>query len=328
VAATLVERSSPTGWSVVPSPNPAGATRTTLSGVSCPSPTVCFAAGSSSAKGTTKTLIERWNGKTWSIVSSPGDAHFITTLTSIACTSTTNCFVVGQRQAETLETLIERWNGAKWSIVPSPSRTPSPQFTTAGINNLQSVACASATSCFAVGDDLGYLDDFSETLVLRWNGAKWSIVKSPNGAPDGKYSTLSGVSCPSATSCYAVGNSFAKPGETSRLHSLIEHWNGTAWTRVTSADPVSATRSSLAGVSCPTVTSCLAVGESSAGTGHISTLVRSLTGTTWSVVTSPNPVGAINASLYAVSCRGASTCFAVGYSAQFASPSTLVESYS
>jgi len=245
----------------------------------------------------------------------------------VSCTSVKNCFAVGAVDAVTLETFVERWNGSKWSVVPSPSRRPSPNFETEGINQLLGVSCASATSCFAVGGDTGFDSHFNETLVLGWNGSKWSIVKSPGGSV-GKYATLSGVSCPSAKSCYAVGNSSASPDSTAAMHSLIEHWNGTAWTRVASADPAPAVRSALSGISCPSATSCVAVGGDSGSSGRNSTLVLTLSGSTWSLGSSPNPLGAVNAFLHAVSCRSTTSCFAVGDFDQFSGPLTLVESYS
>lgn len=324
-ASALIERSGPTGWSVVAVPKPAGVRTATLAGVSCVSVTACFAVGQTGGS-LGKPLIERWNGKTWSITPSPSDARYDSYLTAVSCTSVKNCFAVGALDASTLETFVERWNGSKWSVVPSPSRRPSPNFETEGVNSLQGVSCATATSCFAVGGDTGYNANFNETLVLRWNGSKWTIVKSPNG-PGGKYSTLSGVSCPSATNCYAVGNSSAAPGLTAPLHSLIEHWNGTAWTRVTSADP-GTRRNALSSVSCASATSCVAVGGDSGTSGRNSTLVENLSGTTWSTVPSPNPAGAVDAFFHAVSCPSAVTCFAVGDFDQFSAPRPLVEQYS
>ena len=323
--APLIERSSAAGWTLVPSQHTAVRT-TTLAGVSCVSVTFCFAVGQSGgAFG--KPFIERWNGNAWSITPSPSDTRYDTALTAVSCTSVKSCFAVGAVDAVTLETFVERWNGSKWSVVPSPSRRPSPNFETEGVNQLLGVSCASATSCFAVGGDTGFNSNFNETLVLGWNGSKWSIVKSPGG-PTGKYATLSGVSCPSPKSCYAVGNYSASPVSTAPLHSLIEHWNGTGWTRVAGADPAPAVRSALSGVSCPSATSCVAVGGDSGASGRSSTLVQTLSGSTWSLGSSPNPSGAVNAFLHAVSCRSASACFAVGDFDQFSAPRPLVESYS
>jgi hypothetical protein len=71
---TLVESWNGNIWSIVPSPSPSPAGRggDTLAGVSCLSPTACIAVGSHGFPE--KTLIESWNGSTWSVVP-PERAH-------------------------------------------------------------------------------------------------------------------------------------------------------------------------------------------------------------------------------------------------------------
>ena len=313
---TLIVRRTPSGWNVVTSPNPKGGRQVALTGVACPTTTLCFAAGNSDGK----TLIERWNGKAWSIVASPNNPEWGGQLTDVSCAGAKFCFAVGSISGESVDTLTERWDGTAWKIVPSPSRHPTPQFLEAGLNFLQGVSCVSATNCVAVGNDEGHLSDYTETLTEHWNGSKWSIVKSPNPA---KYSNLAAVSCATATSCYAVGSAApSQPGYKGPLQSMIVHWNGSAWTRVTSADP-SAPHNTLAGVSCPSTSSCVAVGDSRTGSvDH--TLVKRLTGNTWSIEPSPDPAGALQASLHGVGCTGATACVAVGDST---APRTLVEQY-
>ena len=41
---------------------------------------------------------------------------------------------------------------------------------------------------------------------------------------------------------------------------MIEHWNGSTWSKQGSPNPSNALNSGLSSVSCPTVTSCFAVG--------------------------------------------------------------------
>jgi hypothetical protein len=76
---TLALRWNGTKWTKLASPNPSGATGTLLASVSCVSATNCTAVGHSTATsgdGTVKvgpfsTLVEKWNGTTWSIVATP-----------------------------------------------------------------------------------------------------------------------------------------------------------------------------------------------------------------------------------------------------------------
>jgi hypothetical protein len=57
---TLAERWTGTKWSIVSTPNPKGSTDSWLKGLSCPTPTTCFAVGTARFKGVAKGLIERY----------------------------------------------------------------------------------------------------------------------------------------------------------------------------------------------------------------------------------------------------------------------------
>ncbi len=283
----------------VPSPNPPGATYSVLDGVSCTSTTNCFAVGSSGDGSVSSTLIERWNGTSWAIIPSPNPTGATdSALNDVSCTSITNCFAVGTGG---VGTLVERWDGTSWAIVPSPNPTGEPQ------NVLTDVSCVSATSCFAVGwfgHTFGPRDTLFETLVERWNGTSWAIVPSPNpiGSP---YSNLFGVSCTSATNCFAVGFSGSNAGPP--FSTLIERWDGTSWAIVPSPNPSAATSSHLYGVSCSSTDSCFAVGYF-VGSTTFPTLVERWDGTSWAIVPSPISTGALND----VSCTSTTNCLAVG----------------
>ena len=152
-------------------------------------------------------------------------------------------------------TFLEYWDGTAWSIVPSPATTGEPE--------LIGVSCSSATNCNATGAQVS--DTGAETpLAEHWNGVIWSVVAAPP-PPGAAESSLAGIACRSSASCYAVGG-YATA--TAAAKTLVEHWNGATWTIVTSATPAGALPASvnadfatgLNGVSCPTPTSCIAVG--------------------------------------------------------------------
>jgi len=67
--------------------------------------------------------------------------------------------------------VAEAWNGTSWSLL----RTPSPGSTN---NELRGVSCTSASSCLAVGDDIGIGN--GHTLAEIWNGTKWAVVPTPH----------------------------------------------------------------------------------------------------------------------------------------------------
>jgi hypothetical protein len=146
---------------------------------------------------TVQPLVERWNGKRWSIQPTPrlqGD------LAGVSCSSETACIAVGQvgiyNGYDSYErTLVERWNGAKWSVQQTP-------IVGAGNSSLSGVSCVSPTACTAVGSqDPGV--PRGVPLVERWDGKSWSIQPTPVTQSGGG---LAAVSCTSTRWCMAVGS--------------------------------------------------------------------------------------------------------------------------
>jgi hypothetical protein len=259
-AKTLIESWNGTKWSIAPSPN--AATTNELWGVSCVSATDCTAAGySASAAVGFETLIESWNGTQWSIVPSPNEGS-TNVLSGVSCVSATHCIAVGVR-TRTGKTLVESWNGTNWSIVPSPNNGR------AG-GDLSAVSCVSPTDCTAVGNSTNAVGG-DETLIESWNGAKWSIVPSPNKAA--ATNSLFGVSCVSASDCIGAGNYAKASAGTAR--TLIESWNGTKWSIVPSPNKPN-TNNILNAVSCLSAAGCDAAGSFAFG----KTLVESSNGST------------------------------------------------
>src|SRR6476620_4568395 len=149
----------------------------------------------------------------------------------------------------------------------------------------------------------------------------WSVVASPSpvGPPSG---ILKSVACPSTDRCFAVG--YYGPDGTN-TKTLIERWNGTSWSVMASPNPAGASDSLLTGVSCPSPTSCYAVGWSTDSSLDEKTLVEHWNGTSWSIVTSPNPAGSTGSFLNSVSCPSTTSCYAVGFSYSSFAQRTLVE---
>jgi len=295
-----------------------------MAGVSCVNASFCMAVGSSARRMSGvdiagKTLVERWNGTTWSIVASPTPTgRKGAELQAVSCTSTTFCMAVGQTVDSSAisppsRTFAERWNGTKWSIVASPNPA------SGRYNRLSGVSCTSPSRCMAVG---GYLtpDARVPTLVELWNGTKWSILDSPN-REFGLGGPLSAVSCPTARSCFVVGVDYVT--ENYQTVTMAMHWNGTTWSTVTGNS--STAYSALSGVSCVSTTNCTAVGYSRDRQSQSeTTLVQHWNGTKWSTVKSRNP-GPSFSQLSAVSCSGVFFCIAVGQYANASVVRTLVE---
>src|SRR5205807_217402 len=107
------------------------------------------------------TLIEHWDGSTWSIVPSPNPGVGDTELYGVAAVAANDVWAVGYYVNGTSPylTLIEHWNGSSWSIVPSPSPGSS-------VSELNAVAAVAANDIWAVGV---YDGGASSTLIEHWN---------------------------------------------------------------------------------------------------------------------------------------------------------------
>jgi hypothetical protein len=107
------------------------------------------------------------------------------------------------------------------------------------------------------------------------------VVSSPN-AVSGSF--LYGVSAASESSVWAVGTYGTLFGVYS---TLIAHWNGHAWSIVTSRSPGSA-GSMLNGIAVISANNAWAVGVYSNNHFTSQTLTEHWNGSAWSVVKSPN----------------------------------------
>jgi hypothetical protein len=174
------------------------------------------------------TLVEHWNGQTWSLV--PAAAASGSVLRGVAAVGPSDIWAVGSGGASgpaTLATLIEHWNGTSWSVVPSPNRN--------NLNFLRGVAVLSANNVWAVGDSVKDPNDGASvyrTLIEHWNGTAWTVIPSPNRGLGNN--SLAAVAIRSANDVWAVGYFDDLTGSIQIRRTLIEHWNGTAWSVVAS----------------------------------------------------------------------------------------------
>jgi hypothetical protein len=117
----------------------------------------------------------------------------------------------------------------------------------------------------------------------------WTTVTSPSAF-------LVDVACPLPSDCWGVGTGTAN-------QSLIEHYNGTAWSTASSANP--GTTNDLLGVGCAGIDDCWAVGLTRSGSSQHD-LIEHFTGSTWTLV---NGAGA---GLIGVTCVTTTNCWATG----------------
>ena len=131
------------GWSVVPTPSPAGATESALFGVACSSAGACTAVGYFQASNRSAPLAERWDGTAFSVQPVPR-AGFSSMLHGVSCPAANACTAVGASRIFTgggefrFVPLAERWDGTAWSIQPLPGP---------GVAALYGVSCPAVSDC-------------------------------------------------------------------------------------------------------------------------------------------------------------------------------------
>jgi hypothetical protein len=182
------------------------------------------------ATGTRQTLIEQESGGTWTPVASPDDGTATTdnSLMAIAGTQATGLWAVGWRESPTgLQPLILRYDTTQpsptWVSVTGAGGVPAPGTID---RVLTGVDVLSASDVWAVGY---YFDGgVNQPLALHWDGSTWSNSPIPGAG------LLRKVTALAPDNVWAAGTVYN--GSLQRYQSLVEHFDGTAWTPVVSAN--------------------------------------------------------------------------------------------
>src|SRR5205823_3354087 len=223
------------------------------------------------------TLVERWNGVSWSVVPSPNPGSHNNYLTAVDASSPTNAWAVGWQQGSSglHSTLALHYQGSTWDLVSTPNTTdPS--------DNLSAVAAIGANDVWAAG----YTSSASgtQTLLMHWDGTTWTIVPSPNVA--GGDNTITDLAAISSNDVWAVG--YVMSGN--QTSGLALHWDGTTWSMVPTPAPQSLTM--LRGVAGVSSTNVWAVGLTFDPTlGDYMALTENWDGTQWTVVPAASASG-------------------------------------
>ena len=217
---TLTEHWDGTAWSIVPSPNPVEDGSFYLFGAAALAPNNIWAVGTTrfTASGS-EALIEHWDGTTWSVVPAPGSTA-ATGLNGIAALAANNIWAVG---SSGVNPLIAHWNGTAWSYVEGLST----------IGMLVAVSARTPSDIWAVGNNSN--GTTPATLIMHFDGSQWTVTPSPS--IQGRRNFLGGAVAISQDDAWAVGNSSYFVEGVFTQETLVEHWNGTAWTIVSSPSP-------------------------------------------------------------------------------------------
>jgi hypothetical protein len=248
-------------------------------------------------------------------------------LQDVTAISVSNAWAVGQDPSSPVRPILAHWDGKKWAQVKSPTslgeldavakfpggawavgnsggatehlvllrltgmtarRTSTPNV---GGGALFDVAATSATNAWAVGQTNG-----GQSLVLHWNGTKWTRTPLPAGS---RRDNLFGVAATSTANAWTLGG--GPQGD-----NILLHWNGKQWSR--SALPVSAKFAFLRTVSATSATNAWVVG------GEV---ILHWNGKKWTVLPNPKPLpGTGPADFLSLAASSARNAWAVGQVSQ------------
>jgi hypothetical protein len=193
--------------------------------------------------------------------------------------------------------------------------------TSSGLHLLTGGDAVAGGGVFAVGYSIAGGLDTTQPFAERWTGSGWVVAPTQSVTP--KDTELNAVSMFGGSDGWTVGWSSANGWL--KYQTLAEHWDGAAWTSVTTPNP-SAGNNLLLGVDELTATDTWAVGYSDGPAGARQTLAEQWNGTAWSIVPTPS-VGSGDNVLLSVAGRSADDIWAVGYTATTLGIETLIEHY-
>lgn len=261
LAGTIATASNPLRVASIP-------TGLSITSISCPQARHCWAVGSTWRRN----FALQWRGHAWVSMSVPvpkGQARGETAM-SLSCIAMNNCWAVegtdtdvdyGDGGSIASRDVLIHWNGRTWRVVPAPNPVAKSGGYTYVNDALQSVWCAAATLCWAVG----YHD--SGQLALRWNGKSWrraivplSTVRVPDGSTGA--ADLDSVFCSGVADCWAVGRRPPCKEKARACRGEVDevlYWNGKTWTQAR-LPRNGRSGSNLATVACASPRECGALG--------------------------------------------------------------------
>ncbi len=190
-------------------------------------------------------------GGTFQVVNSPNVGNLNNRLNGVSAISANDIWAVGETytiNGSGRQTLIQHWDGNSWQIVNSPNADSTS-------NRLLGVAAVSATDAWAVGLYGGVTGPNWQPLIVRYNGADWTLVPAPSTGSGA--AQLNAITARAANDVWAVG-SFTNASTNWWDQPLIMRWDGATWSIIPS--PQIGTSSVLNGVTAIAPDNVWAVG--------------------------------------------------------------------
>jgi len=240
---TLIEHWDGINWTIVPSPNPDTQLNhlRSIAGVGSNDIWAVGLAGNGGTFNPLHSLIEHWDGASWSVVSNPG----VNELFGVIALAANNVWAVAGHTSPNTSDIVEHWDGIQWANVPAPSMNE-----LGGAISFSGIAAVSATDIWAVGDEKNPLTNAGNTITEHWDGIAWTISSRFS-----RNSYLTSVTAIASTDVWAVDGSGLMQAQ---------HWDGTAWSIISTPNPPPG--SGLYGVTAVSTGNIWAVGWNGATT--------------------------------------------------------------
>ena len=186
---------------------------------------------------------------------------------------------------------VSLWNGTGWTGLGTVPDPPGPVE-----GDLTTVSASSASDVWAVGTyDPAFSSQSYDNYSVHWNGSAWTevpmpVVSSSDALLDYQINSIDAIS---PTNVWAAGESgdnvadfYASGGGGTPAKTLIEHYNGTSWSIVSS--PATGPAAALTSVTSTSASNVWAVGSDTpaGGTGS-QDIIGNWNGSAWTTVSSP-----------------------------------------
>lgn len=213
----------------------------------------------------------------WSVVPSPNPSGLRNIIRGIGAISSNDVWAVGEYDEQPSFSLIQHWNGTSWTTVTSPN--PGSNY-----NSLYDVEGLTSNNVYAVGN-FTVPPGNTQMLILHWNGTVWDQESTPSVAGG---SGLESVLMFGPNDVYSAGyKTIGAPGPLAG--TLVTHWNGSSWNIETTPNQSNNRSNFLSDIKGLSSDDVWAVGYSRNLGENYQGLVMHKTGTTWSLVSVPQP---------------------------------------
>ena len=229
----LIEHWDGTAWSVdTTGPEIEGADLQHVAAISANN-VWAFGAGGGSGP-----LVEHWDGTAWSIVPNSGALSGLSGISAVSVDSANNIWALASNNTGG-PSLVE-FNGTTWSQVAAMPTINGEHMNAGAITAISPTDVWIAGSGFftsvVVRTPHSYrIVTIDHQAVAQWNGTSLSVVPTPTPDPGQTVNTsFTGIAAASANDIVAVG---LIGSNLIRSQTLVEQWNGTSWSIVSSPSP-------------------------------------------------------------------------------------------